>query len=276
MTIGYKLSSGDLPTFPKYNYGAFINSPDEMGMTTTVDGWGIDTIGDNFGGLIPYIELLVSGTTNASKAVGLRNNDLKHQPLGNAYIYPSGLTCKDPRNPTQDISAMMYMNNVPLGNIPFLSSFTGDLKELRGLVPGVFEDLNGFNPREFMYAMEVNSSDTCIMVQLPITNITEDGNNYESSKPPTEYSPLFPMFRRFASLIDPCLFHPVNGVRTNPVTNAICSGGMANANAPPTEGFMNIEELPNNNTGVLLDIYFISITVLFLFIMLKMCKVGKR
>ena len=276
MGIDFKIDSEGLPTFPKYNYGAFINSPDEMGMSATTDGWGLDTIGDNFGGLISYIELLISGTTNASSAVGLRNSDLKHQPLGNAYVYPSGLTCKDPNNPTQNIPAMMYMNNVPLGNIPFLSSFTGDVKELRGLVPGVFEDLNGFNPMEFMYAMEVGPSDECIMVELPVTNITEDGNKYKHGKPKTQYLE-FPMFKSFASLVDPCLFPSKNGIRKNPVSKTSCFGGMSNANTPNREeSFVNIGEIPENNSSTLLDIYFISIAILFLFIMLKMCKVGKK
>lgn len=257
----------ELPTYPKYNYGAFINSPQEMGMTEDVSGFGLNTIGDNIGGVISYIDLLISGTGKASKAVSLFDDSLTNQPLGNAYFYPSGLNCKDPSNLTQDVPAMMYMNNVPLGNIPFLSSFTGagDIKEFRGLIPGMVEDLNGFNPMEFMYAMAVSPSDTCIKVSLPITNITKDGNNYDTTNHKTEYK-TENMFRQFVKLIDPCLFDKnADGIRANPVSEKTCS-----------EGFTNIGEIPNDHSSILLDIYFMTIAVLFLFILIKMCKGVKR
>lgn len=260
---------GELPTYPKYNYGAFINSPQEMGMTEDVpSGFGLDTIADNFGGVISYIDLLISGTGEASKAVSLFNDASTNEPLGNAYFYPSGLTCKDPSNLTQDVSAMMYMNNVPLGNIPFLSSFTGagDIKEFRGLIPGMVEDLNGFNPMEFMYAMAVSPSDPCIKVSLPITNITSDGNNYDTTKDNKTQYKTENMFPLFVKLIDPCLFDKnADGIRTNPVSGKTCA-----------EGFTNIGEIPNDHSSMLLDIYFMTIAVLFLFILMKMCKGTKR
>ena len=258
---------GELPTYPKYNYGAFINSPQEMGMKEDVSGFGLDTIAYNFGGVISYIDLLISGTGEASKAVGLKDNNLQGQPLGNAYFYPSGLNCKDPSNLTQDVPAMMYMNNVPLGNIPFLSSFTGagDIKEFRGLIPGMMEDLNGFNPMEFMYAMAVSPSDPCIKVSLPITNISGGGNIYTPGEPKTEYK-TENMFPLFVKLIDPCLFDKnASEIRANPVSGKTCP-----------EGFTNIGEIPNDHSSMLLDIYFMTIAVLFLFILMKMCKGTKR
>jgi len=288
--IKYEIPTDLLPKVPKYNYGSFIKSPEELDMKQTTDGWGIDTIGSNFGGLMSYIELLLSGETRASRAADLRTGTPSSgQPLGNAYFYPSGLNCKDP-DTGQDVSAMMYMNNVPLGNIPFISTVTGDMKQLRGLIPGVLEDLNGFNPMEFLYALQIDSSSECIQVELPITNISVSGDSYKETERKVQYSTYY-MFKNYASLVDPCLFQKDDsGVRKNPATGDQCyesertdeaftnlnnnnNNNHNNDNNLDNQYIRNISDIPDISKipdDFFIQLYFIALAILFLFILLKL------
>jgi len=236
--------------FQNYKYGAFINSPTEMGMKGETSGWGLDTIGTNFGGLISYIQLLVTGTSQASKAAAIDYpvSGLRFaQPLGNAYTFNTGFKCKDSNGELQD--AVAYVNNIPLGNIPFISSFmgAGDISELRGLLPGMFENFNGFNPMIIVNALGIENGDDCneqvekeLAFSLPVTNINEDGTDYQSGVPPVSYSQLY-MFNNMVSEIDPCLFRGTDGSpgsRQNPVTRETCR-----------ESFSNIDGNTNSNTN---------------------------
>jgi hypothetical protein len=275
MTIELNVNTTNLPTFPSYNYGAFIKGPNDLSMTTDVTGWGIDTISSNMAGLIDYIDgILISGTSSASKAVGLMHPDISGQPLGNAYFYDSGMTCKNTDG--QDVSALMYMNNISTGNIPLISSMGGgDIKELRGLIPGIFEDLEGFDPRELMYALTLNKKDPCLKVSLPITNIAEGGNKYSDGLK-TQYV-QGNMFKQYVSLIDPCLFNEDTSIGQKEGVNP------ADKTNTCIENFSNIYQAPNianpQNTlntsietsdDIFIQIYFISVAILFLFILLKL------
>ncbi len=281
--INFKSNTQNLPTFPNYDYGAFVADVSSLGMTKDVTGWGVEQIADNMSGLIDYIEnVLISGTDKGNLAVGLTNPSILNQPLGNAYFYPSTLTCINPVDGSA-VTAYMYMNNVPQGNIPLISSLAGgDIRGLRGLLPGIFEDLNGFDPREIVTALEINEDVSCVYPELPVTNITEDGKSYDKTnglpytyfenEPGTDRNQSRPMFRSYAELIDPCLFK--NG--TNTYSNKTCRS---------KENFTNINPLQSDNQllsnnqikptfemsdDILIQIYFIAVAILFLFILLKM------
>ena len=291
-----------LPVFQNYDYAAFIKQPDDMSMNSDVTGFGLDTIATNIGGLIEYIEILISGKTNASKAVSLFNPNVENQPIGNAYFYDSGATCIC--EGLVDQPAYMYMNNVPMGNIPFLSSLTGDVGELRGLIPGMVEDMDGFNPQIFLNAFSISPSSECIQVELPITQLDKEGKAYKEGVPKTKYDKKC-MLKDYVKLIDPCLFKPdKDGNQSNPVAtnNAICINGpakkdMALASSSPSP------TIPSNSTGTsqarttnenfanisndykfdlfkednLIQLYFIFLFILFLFIVLKITfKKSKR
>lgn len=279
--INIKPNTQNLPTFPNYDYGAFVADVSSLGMTKSVDGWGIDQIADNMSGLIDYIEnVLISGTGKGNLAVGLTNPLEPNQPLGNAYFYPSGLTCMHDGSAVQ---AYMYMNNVPQGNIPLISSLAGrDIRGLRGLLPGIFEDLNGFDPTEIVTALEINEKDPCVYPELPVTNINEDGKSYDKTNglpytyfennPDNENKYNRPMFKGYAELIDPCLFK--NG--TNTYSNRTCRSRENFTNINPLQ---SDSQLSSNNQikptfemsdDILIQIYFIAVAILFLFILLKM------
>ena len=68
---------------PDYEYWKQIKSPGQMGMSTKGT---ISTIAKDVGGLINYVELLVTGTGGASKT---------GKPLGDKFFLKTAATCKD-------------------------------------------------------------------------------------------------------------------------------------------------------------------------------------
>ena len=116
---------------PDYAYHEFIKNPSELGMKPK--GKKIAT---NIGGIISYVELLAAGDSKASKA-GI---------LGDKYFMKTGATCTDV-DTGEDATRSLYINNVPDGSIPFISSMTGtNFKDFKGLVPGVIGDMAQLNP----------------------------------------------------------------------------------------------------------------------------------
>ena len=123
--------------FQNIQLGAFINSPSEMGMSGQTSGWGLSTIGKNMGGLMSYIQLLVTGSSKASKAAAFNsefNGLTTNQPLGNSYFFNTGFECTDSTGTLRP--AVGFINNVPLGNIPFISNVlgAGNVQDMRGLM----------------------------------------------------------------------------------------------------------------------------------------------
>ena len=96
---------------PDYKYWKQIKSPQQMGMST--EG-SISTIAKDVGGLINYVEVLVTGGGSASST---------GRPLGNKFFLKTAATCKDKSG--QIVDRYMYVNNVPDGDIPFISSAMG-------------------------------------------------------------------------------------------------------------------------------------------------------
>lgn len=281
--------------FQKYNYASFIKNPKSMGMSGgSGNSFGLNQIATNFGSLIAYVELLVNGSSPASRAVSLFDQDKPYAPLGNAYTFKTGFQCTDTNGNLQD--AVSYINNVPMGNIPFISQLIGgNATSLRGLLPGMFENLNGFNPMIIVDTLAINNGDPCNAsvannkdYYLPVTNISEDGRTYDDSSGfKTEFKSAY-MFDSMVNSIDPCMFkggeNPVNG-RTCPTINE----RFTNINDDPND---NKSDIRNNSINVqqklendlnanidmltqlskenwIVELYYISLSILFIFIIIK-------
>jgi len=137
---------------PSYPYAKFVKLPQQMGMS---GNGGMDTLAADIEGIMSYVDLLVAGGGQAS-ATG--------QPLGNRYFVPiSGIECTPSgKIPCKDAAGnkiacpdvtdglaprSLYIDNVPTGNIPFVSAATGtDFSQFRGLVPGIMQSAEGLNP----------------------------------------------------------------------------------------------------------------------------------
>jgi hypothetical protein len=189
------------PTYPYYKN---IRSPSEIGMN---DNGTLPQMSRNINGLIQYVELLVSGNSQASATGG---------PLGNKFFLQTGAKCaaidkcSDPNQPStcDQTNRYIYVNNVPEGNIPFISSGLGvNFSEFKGLIPGAMGNLNVLNPFAILRAFASGSTPPC----QEITMQTIDVNNNSSSE--THYVTLADIQNT-----DPCSFP--GGL--NPITQARC------------------------------------------------------
>lgn len=130
-----------------YSYADQINSPSQMGMSSNGD---MNTLGNDVTGMLGYVSVLVDGSGPASKT---------GRPLGNKYFMQTGASCVD-SNTGKMVPRYIYVDNVPDGPIP-------------GLVAGVIEDLDVFNPFKVMSAFAEGGSPKCKQITLQ----TIDANN---------------------------------------------------------------------------------------------------
>jgi hypothetical protein len=150
---------------PTYPYWKNIKTPSQIGMS---DNGSLSTLGRDIDGLVQYVEVLVTGNSNAS-ATG--------RPLGNKFFLKTGgkcldvNSCSDPKNPSSDtcnaVDRYIYIDNVPNGNIPFISSGLGvNFSEFRGLIPGTVSNLNALNPYTILQSFMAGSQPPCQEVTL--------------------------------------------------------------------------------------------------------------
>lgn len=211
-------------TGPSYPYGQFIKMPSQMGMS---GNGGMSTLGNNIKGIMAYVDILVSGGGEAS-ATG--------QPLGNRYFVPiqgiqctpSGkIPCKDAAGNTiqcPDVEGglaprSIYVDNIPTGNIPFLSDATEtDFSQFRGLVPGILQSAESLDPLALFGGFLQGANPPCSYINMKVTNndnvTTRQGGWVLDSE---------------ISGMDPCSF-PSGG---NPLTGTPCreafQGGRGNS-----------------------------------------------
>jgi hypothetical protein len=184
---------------PSYPYYKNIKTPSQLGMS---DRGTIQQMSQNIVGLTNYVEVLVSGTSSASATGG---------PLGNKFFLQTGGKCVDNSvdGSNNQVDRYIYVNNVPEGNIPFISSGLGvDFTDFRGLIPGAMSNLNVLNPFGLLQSFLAGSTPPC----QEITMQTIDVNNNKSTE--TNFVTVTDIQN-----MDPCSF--LNGI--NPITNAKCS-----------------------------------------------------
>jgi hypothetical protein len=189
---------------PVYPYYKNIKPPAQIGMS---DKGTIQQMSKNINGLIEYVEVLVTGDSDASKT---------GKPLGNKFFLKTGAkcaatdTCTDPNDVStcQQVDRYIYVDNVPSGNVPIISSGLGvNFSEFKGLIPGSMGNLNVLNPFGIMRAFLSGSTPPC--QQITMQTISPD--NATSSE--TNYVTLTDI-----SSMDPCIFSD----GTNPVNNKKC------------------------------------------------------
>lgn len=135
-----------------YPYQNYIKTPGQIGSSTKGDS---TTITNNILGLTSYIQVLLDGSSNA-QTTGT-------QPLGNSYFYNTGGTCTAPDGTTQN--RYIYINNRPDGEIPLIPADSS----LKGLVPGILEDLTYMDPTELLSAFD--SSTDCQEISMDVYDI---------------------------------------------------------------------------------------------------------
>ena len=191
-----------------YPYQDNIRSPSGV----SIRGTGtMPQLGRNVQGLIEYVKLLVTGNSKASVTGG---------PLGNKYFLKTGAkcramdTCKEENGKAvcQTTDRYIYINNIPGGRIPLISSSAGiNFTEFRGMIPGTLENLNVLNPMAIFRAFSDGAEPPCDLITMQ----TIDNNNNRRME--SNYVTLGDI-----KSMDPCWFNAPKYNNTNPVTKRKC------------------------------------------------------
>ena len=217
------------PTYPYYKN---IKTPSEIGMSTK---GSLSAVAKDINGLIAYVEVLVTGKSKASATGG---------PLGNKFFLRTGAKCMAKSNNKQ-VDRYIYVNNVPVGNIPFISSgMDMNFSEFKGLIPGTMGNLNVLNPFSIMSAFLAGSTPAC----QEITMETVDIKNNKSSE--THYVTTVDIKN-----MDPCIFQ--NG--KNPLSKSKCR-----------EAFQADNETVSLPTDPIVQLYFLGLAIVGLYVLSKL------
>jgi len=181
-----------------YPYSQNIKTPSQLGSSSKGD---MTTLGKNIGALQSYVGVLVTGHTRGN--VG-------GKPLGNKYFMDTSGTCKD-QNGTEQ-KRYVFINNVPDGNIPFISSAMGQtMDQFEGLVPGILGNLAYIDPSKLFSAF--TEKDDCQQITMETRDVSNNimtESRYVANADIKDYNP--------------CWFPD----KRNPVTNVKCKEGMTN------------------------------------------------
>jgi len=223
---------------PSYDYGAQIYTPDQLGMS---DRGTLDALAKDLGGLIGYTQLLVEGGGKASKVNG---------PLGNKFFMETASKCTDVAT-DESVTRSIYVNNVPDGSVPFLSSGSGGVRfnSFKGLIPGIVSNIAQINPFQIVQSFMTGSSPECQLVEME----TIDVNNIKSRK--KGY-----ISNTDLEVMNPCWFPN----KRNPLTGGRCSEGFRPLLSPAPVAY---DKMPDDT---LIKIYYSSLGILGLYILFRL------
>jgi len=227
---------------PDYAYYEQILSPSELGMSAK---GSTDALKADFKGLTGYVDVLLFGGGDAQKN--------KHNPLGDKFFLTTGAKCKDTAS-GETVTRSLYINNVPDGSIPFISTDAlggGGLP--KGLVPGTLSNLARINPMSIFAAFMSGTTPDCQSIKMELvddTNQVTTGNGFVTN---TDIQSM-----------PACWFLD----KTNPVTSARCEG-FTNMNPSP---IMPNPDMPDD---ALIKIYYSALGLLGIYILFKLFEKKK-
>jgi hypothetical protein len=229
--------------YPYYNY---IKTPVDLKMSTKGD---LATVGKDIIGLGAYAATLATGgDLNGTWATTVK------RPLGNKYFLQSGGKCNDVKTELE-VDRYIYVNNVPMGRIPFISSLiNANFTDMRGLIPGTIEQLNVFNPVAIIRGLASGSKPDC----QELTMQTIDINNNESTE--THFVTLADI-----KDMDNCTFLD----KKNPITGEACRETFSNMDQTNTVDPSLKTYGPALPNDLKSQMYFISVGVLGVYIAFK-------
>lgn len=233
---------------PDYQYFKQIKTPSELGVTS--EG-GMSHLSDDISALIAYVEVLVSGSGEAS---------VTGKPLGNKFFLKTGAKCKVKSNDASNgnvVERYVYINNVPDGNIPFISSGLGDVQfsNLSGLIPGTMSSAAALNPFALFQAFLLGSTPDCQSITLE----TIDSNNSVSSA--TNYVATADLKNMPASWFP---------TRTNPITGSVAREAFTQRRQRRTRPCN--KRMGGIPTGTISSLYYTSLGFLCLILLYALTK----
>ena len=164
---------------PDYPYYKYISTPSQMGMSPAGN---LSATADDVAGLINYVQLLVEGTGKGSRT---------GKPLGDKFFLKTGAQC-DAGN-GQMVDRYMYINNVPDGSIPFITSGAGvSFSTFSGMIPGIMGDLGAMNPVTLFRGFMEGASPPCTEITMPTMsakNVSGTASHYVTNTDIADISP---------------------------------------------------------------------------------------
>ena len=183
-----------------FDYSSAISSPSELGMSPSGT---MDALSADIAGLINYTEVLVSGTGRAVK-----------KKLGNQYFLQTMAKCQ---LNGQETDRYLYIDNVPSGNIRFGGkSITGGSSSLRGLVPGMIENIGKINPLAMFQAFS-EGTPQCVRCPTSICPVTTGPSNKPISK--GEYNEIKKLRESFDNINKISTFNLNSNSNINQISN---------------------------------------------------------
>jgi hypothetical protein len=223
---------------PDYPYYKYIKTPSQLGMSG--DG-NLNQLGKDIDGLVNYVEVLVTGQGNATTT---------GRPLGNKFFLKTGAKCSD-KNTGQDVDRYIYIDNVPEGNIPFISSGLGvNFSEFKGLIPGTISNLNAFNPMTIFQSFLAGSKPDCQELTMETIDIYNNRSTQSHFVTLTDIKNM-----------DPCVFPD----KKNPITGAGCQETFSNMDLS-NAGCYTCYKIPDDPISKL---YFASLGALGIYILYR-------
>jgi hypothetical protein len=222
---------------PSYAYYKNIKTPSEIGMS---DKGSMSALGKDISGLIDYVEILVSGKSKASATGG---------PLGNKFFLQTAAKCLD-KQTNQQVDRYIYIDNVPNGNIPFISDGLGtNFADFKGLIPGTMSNLNVLNPFGILQSFLSGSNPECQEITMQTIDIS---NNISSE---THYVTVSDIKN-----IDSCSFPN----KQNPISNKKCKESFTKGVSE--EATVVLPEDP------IAQIYFVGLAGLAIYILYRLME----
>jgi hypothetical protein len=144
---------------PDYDYGAQIRSPEDLGMSSR---GSFSVLADDISGLMAYIKVLITGRGKGS---------VTGEPLGTKFFLKTRADCTDKRT-RKSVKRSIYINNVPDGSIPFISTGAGGIRmtEFLGLVPGLMSNMAQINPLQLLQAFSSTKAPICQAITMETIN----------------------------------------------------------------------------------------------------------
>ena len=241
---------------PAYNYVHHIASPSDMNLKVTGDMWDF---GNDVAVVGDYIAVLIAGESRA--------NNFPSRPLGDLFFLPTMANCTDVNNDSSNnqVQRSLYINNIPTGNVPLLSSIAGeDFGTFKGLIPGIAQNLEVLNPIAFGRQLFAGGSPDCQKVTLP----TVDASGIISED--TGYVTNVDL-----SILDPCAITQLGGKwknwsKSNLKTPVQCGDEIWEGECSCRQAFQNIKPTDFLTEDNLTEIYIIILGILGLYLLLKM------
>jgi hypothetical protein len=202
------LVSGNITLGSGYQYMNFIKNPGAAGSTANGTLTSLETNKDV---LVGYATSLWDGGPN-NPVISTSN-----VPLGNAFFYNTGQNCKIDNSDSSSNDTTIryvYINNIP----------TGSLGGAIGILPGIIEKMEEFNPQGFFEELVTLGTPTCKLVTLEV--IDDNGNSsYESN------------YVALTDIQSICNQYFEDG--TNPLGSVSCTEGYQNLNKKPKKKKIN-------------------------------------